>query len=390
MSNTQKVSFLIFNGTIIVRAGGASHIFTPDTPQYRPMAELAERDNVTIEEFKAAKDSINFSVDVRDEIQPKASVEKTETAKDATQNTKVKVEFVNDYCFFGDYELPASLTNIVRGLYKNGERDFTIFNNFLRKLFSNPTKIGYTSVIDFVAKHGLTILPEGDFIAYKGVREDHYSCHGNLQTIVKRGKVDEDGRILNVIGETIEVDRDQVDMNRDAACSYGLHVGNYRYASGFGQVLMTVRVDPSKVCCVPHDSDWEKIRCCEYTPISFTDEKIEGTFATIENGPEESDSESGDETDSEETTPTKKSVPVVKGNVFIDFSGDKKELPRITEKIRNYIDKKLAEKDFVTLREVKGALPREEITTIETLEIIRSLGYEIKLDKQHITNTRIS
>jgi 23S rRNA U2552 (ribose-2'-O)-methylase RlmE/FtsJ len=76
--------------------------------------------------------------------------------------------------------------------------------------------------------------------------------------------VDDQGRILNAIGETIEVSRRQVDDNRDIGCSYGLHVGSLDYASSWGPKVIVVKVDPADVVSVPKDCSCQKCRVSKY------------------------------------------------------------------------------------------------------------------------------
>lgn len=284
-----------------------------------------------------------------------------------------KIEFTNDYVFFGDYELPPSLGKKLAQLYKSGVRDFTAFDNFLKKLFSNPTKIGYSSVIDYVVTYNLNILPNGNFIAYKGVNSDGWSSHGNTETIVKKGMVDAEGRIFNAINEEVRVDRDQVDMNRDVGCSHGLHVGSYEYAKGFCSRLLTCEVDPADVCCVPHDLRCAKIRCCAYTP---RDER--GSNAPVQTILVQQNGETGvieNDEDEEFSTAATGSID-----------------DKLTQRIKAYVEKKVKENGspgYVFVRQIKGALPKFHVTPAEIIEVCNKLGFVVEPDKKHITNTKV-
>ena len=110
----------------------------------------------------------------------------------------------------------------------------------------------------------------GNIIAYKGVDTDYYSKHGNKNTIVITGVVNENGCILNKIGETIEVARNCVDDNKDNHCSNGLHVGSYDYAkdwAGNNGHLMMVEFNPCDAVSVPTDCNFQKLRTSKYKVI---------------------------------------------------------------------------------------------------------------------------
>lgn len=356
-----RTQYISVNGTLTIPfSTGRVEIVTPAHLRYREIANALEAGAEESIVIQILNQPNTIVVSVKEDPKPEAKkdVNTEESRKD------IKITFENDYIFFGNYELPTSFRDYIFRL-RNSDSDFTRFNKFLNRLFSNPTKIGFSSAIDFVIRHGLTILEDGQIIAYKGVQNDHYSQHGNKETIVKRGTVDANGRILNKLNETIEVDRNQVDMDRNAGCSFGLHVGSHQYASGFSQVLMTVRLDPADICCVPNDSNFQKIRVCAYTPIQFSNESFVKAVAA-------------DIVKDEVTQETKVVAAVMEdGN------------ERVKNKVKAYIEKKIKEDKSVKLRQVKAALPRENISTPELLELVKTLGFEVEVDNTHITNTVI-
>jgi hypothetical protein len=111
-------------------------------------------------------------------------------------------------------------------------------------------------------------------MAYKGIATDGYSVRGNTATIVTEGTVDDRGRIKNdQFGIRISVNRNQVDDNRNLGCSFGLHVGSYDYASGWGDKTILVKVDPADVVSVPSDCRFQKCRVCAYIPMANIERK---------------------------------------------------------------------------------------------------------------------
>ena len=135
---------------------------------------------------------------------------------------------------------------------------------FLERLEANPSQRAVTELYRFLEHEGMPITPEGNFLAYKGVQENRYSCTGNRNTRVLQGVVDSDGKIYNGDGCVIEVERKDVDDNCNRTCSSGLHAGSHSYASGFGAVELVVEIDPADVVSVPTDCNGQKVRVCEY------------------------------------------------------------------------------------------------------------------------------
>jgi hypothetical protein len=121
----------------------------------------------------------------------------------------------------------------------------------------------------------LPITDEGKLVAYKGVRQDMFSSHGNINTKVIEGVVDSTGRIRNQVGDAITVERNQVDDDRSVGCSFGLHVGSLDYAKTFASKIVIVEVDPKDVVSVPKDCVCQKMRVCSYNVIGEYEYKIE-------------------------------------------------------------------------------------------------------------------
>ena len=172
-------------------------------------------------------------------------------------------EVVGDNVTYQGEELPPALVQKVLSIIRDG-LPLEHFAKFWERLEKNPSSSSVNELIDFLSYKELPITEDGHFIAYRGVQTDYYSIHGNLNTKVLQGLVDENGKIWNGIGETIEVSRRQVDDNREVGCSYGLHVGSLDYASSWGPKVIVVKVDPADVVSVPKDSSCQKCRVCRY------------------------------------------------------------------------------------------------------------------------------
>lgn len=136
---------------------------------------------------------------------------------------------------------------------------------FMERLSENPSRRSREQLFTWTQAKELVIDADGFIIAYKGVTADMLS--------VSRGSalvdgVPHEGQIPNEIGKVISMPRSEVQDDPNQGCSYGLHVGNWAYASGFGQVLLEVQVDPADVVSVPSDCAYQKMRCCRYRVIT--------------------------------------------------------------------------------------------------------------------------
>jgi len=174
-----------------------------------------------------------------------------------------KFEVVDDTVFYQGEELPPALVTKVLSIVRDG-LPLEHFEKFWQRLEKNPSSSSVNELIDFLSYKELPITEDGYFIAYRGVNTDYWSINGNTQTKVLQGQADNQGRILNSIGSTIEVSRRQVDDNRNIGCSYGLHVGSLDYAASWGPKVIVVKVDPADVVSVPTECSCQKCRVSKY------------------------------------------------------------------------------------------------------------------------------
>lgn len=265
-------------------------------------------------------------------------------------------EVVEDKVFYKGSELPNALANKIRSMVREGI-PVTHFEAFWENLDKNPSSSSVNELLDFLEYKELPITEDGCFIAYKGLRSDYYSIHGNSKTKVVTGVVDSGGRIFNGIGETIEVTRRDVDDNRDHHCSYGLHVGSLAYASSFGNggKLVVVKVNPKDVVSVPTDCSCQKCRVSAYTVLSDYDGEIEAPVVD----------EDGEST------------------IVSDSGRVRKEL--IT-KIQTYLDNKRdAGYDEVSIRQIQNACSPEYPSRTTVLEALQELCENWHVDDDGVT-----
>lgn len=130
--------------------------------------------------------------------------------------------------------------------------------NFMENLMQNPSKRAVDELYKFLEKNNLPITPDGHFLAYKRVRDNYTDCHT--------------GTMDNSVGKIVEMERNQVDDDRDRTCSTGLHFCSQSYLNNFGgERTMIVKINPKDVVSIPSDYNDSKGRACRYEVIGEVD-----------------------------------------------------------------------------------------------------------------------
>jgi hypothetical protein len=125
---------------------------------------------------------------------------------------------------------------------------------FMENLMSNPSKRAVDELYGFLEKNNLPITPDGHFLAYKKVRENYMDCHS--------------GTFNNSVGMICEMERNQVDDDKDRTCSTGLHFCSQEYLNHFGgEHTMILKINPRDVVSIPSDYNNSKGRCSRYEVI---------------------------------------------------------------------------------------------------------------------------
>lgn len=183
-------------------------------------------------------------------------------------------EVIGGGIFYRGVQVPEKLAERVRLIWSQcgSVKPYALFEE---KRQSNVSARSGSELYDFMLSSHFSLTDRGTVIGYKGVRNDNYSVMGNTKTRVLSGTVDKDGHILNSVGATIEVMRQDVDDDRCRECSYGLHVGSFEYASNWGEKMLLVEFDPADAVSVPKDHMCMKLRVCKYKVLQEVDR---GTF----------------------------------------------------------------------------------------------------------------
>lgn len=143
--------------------------------------------------------------------------------------------------------------------------------NFMENLMTNPSKRAVTELYGFLEKNSLPVTPDGCFLAYKKVRNDYMDIYS--------------GTMLNGVGTVVEMERNEVDDDKDRTCSAGLHFCSQSYLPHFGNGgdnrVVILKINPRDVVSIPSDYGNAKGRACRYEvigEIGNDGEKIDNAF----------------------------------------------------------------------------------------------------------------
>jgi hypothetical protein len=173
---------------------------------------------------------------------------------------------------FGD-PVHSTLATRVISFLEHGLDCVHLFK-FILKLNLNPSKRAVDELYTFLEHRALPITDNGNFLAYKAVREDYTDKHT--------------GKFLNTVDSVLEMPRNKVDDDKNVGCSYGFHAGTVEYAKDFMSRdghLMIVEINPADVVSIPTDCQFQKLRTCKYKvvgeyEIDLTDPMYASRFQT--------------------------------------------------------------------------------------------------------------
>lgn len=140
---------------------------------------------------------------------------------------------------------------------------FKALVNFWKKVQENPNATGRESIIKFLTANHVPLLPNGNFLAYKGVfkTSDPYVFQAQ-----------HDRTFTYRLGHSAKLDRELCTVDVHNACGPGLHVGGFQHASTYGDTILDCEVDPKDVVSVP-TSEQMKLRACSVLPVRVNPDK---------------------------------------------------------------------------------------------------------------------
>lgn len=191
-----------------------------------------------------------------------------------------RVSIANGKVYFdGDHVDNAITAQILQFL--EADEDFMPLVNFMDKISQNPEQHSREQLYGWIkARPSITITPDGDLIAYKGLTSGsdengfiYRSWHAG--TAIVNGEVHEKVNIPQRLGDTVEMPRSSVEHNPSEGCSTGLHAGTFDYARSYGDTRVRVAINPRDVVSVPTEHQEQKIRVCRYVVIDIADSTVD-------------------------------------------------------------------------------------------------------------------
>jgi hypothetical protein len=133
------------------------------------------------------------------------------------------------------------------------KRSFVLF---LKNLYKNNNDKVIEDAFDYLVHNSFHINKAGNILTYKAVSEHRLDKHTHS--------------ISNKDGEVVSIDK--ADTNGLNSCSYGLHVGSWKYVSSFANIddhIIICEVNPKNIAAIP-SHDTSKMRCFEYRVLRRT------------------------------------------------------------------------------------------------------------------------
>lgn len=170
----------------------------------------------------------------------------------------------------------AKITGRVADLilhFKKKNMPFGALKNFWKRVQANPLLVGRESMINFMTQNDVPLLPDGRFMAYKGVNKTE---DPNVFRAVH------DRNFIYRLGEYATEDREKCTVDVNNTCGPGLHTGGFSHASGYGDTIIDCIVDPADVTSVPQNEAC-KMRACRVLPLRVNNDRkpYEGEYINL-------------------------------------------------------------------------------------------------------------
>lgn len=238
--------------TVHVPKVGPRKVFT-NSPVYQEVKDLLLGDA-----------SMEPSERLTDEVKVERFLRLVDRAKRIADGSEGKLILVDGrFKMDGEY-LPALFTK--RLLELEGTSMINSLSNLWKNLRNNPSERSRTELLAFLEKNEMPITEDGYFVAYKFITRE-------LKDVRTR-------TFDNSPGAEPTMRREDVDDNSAVTCSHGLHVAAYEYVrkSGWGDVIVAVKVNPVDVVSIPFDYNGQKMRVCKYQVLERIGEEIQDKF----------------------------------------------------------------------------------------------------------------
>lgn len=173
----------------------------------------------------------------------------------------------DDEVFYKNQLVPEYLALRILEHIKNQVTVSPLFA-FAEKLMANPNLGVRNDLYKWLEKGSMPIYEDGDFMAYKLVKEDYTPIHTG-------GKYGQSQKV----GEIVTQPRETCDENRDVTCSSGLHFCSYDYLPNFGlgygnRKVIVLKINPTDVVAIPSDYNDTKGRTCRFEVVDEIDPAV--------------------------------------------------------------------------------------------------------------------
>jgi hypothetical protein len=229
-------SFASAEGITVMFNNGLEHTFRRDAPFFAK-AQQALKDK------KSAEDIWKLT-DIKKIVEQKV---------ESVSINGLRITVDREGVYYKGERVHDSLTRKIMELMHQGD-EIDSWVHFMDKLYQNQRMEVHQSLFDFLWRNKVPFTPDGNFLAYKRVRDNYTDVHS--------------GKFDNSLGKEPEIEPWQVDPSRDNECSSGLHVCGRSYLPSFsGERCVVVEVDPRHVVAVPRDYNCSKMRLFKYKVV---------------------------------------------------------------------------------------------------------------------------
>ena len=244
----KHIPYQITDNTLTVVLGATPHIVHSDSEIFQSAIDTLTDESLTHDETVEALEHMLTPVNA---------------IADAIDGERVTIEG-NRVLFDGEI-MPSSLTRKLLTVARNG-LPLEPWKRFVVRVFANPSRGAQAELNEFLEAADLPITEDGCFLAYKRVRDDYRDLHS--------------GTFDNSVGKVCQMERQDVDSDRDRTCSAGLHFCSQDYLKNFysgGGRIVIVKVNPADVVSIPSDYNFTKGRTCRYEVVGEVDLSAEST-----------------------------------------------------------------------------------------------------------------
>jgi hypothetical protein len=219
----------------------------------RNVPHTISKTHITYEKVKAAIKAGDWQT-VEDTIEPKKVVLNYGSGNVSIQGEKL---------FWKGTEMHGAIVNRMVAMLQD-EFPIEPLVLFMENMMQNPSHRAVNELYGFLEKNNLPITPDGHFLAYKKVRDDYKDVYS--------------GTFDNSVGRVCEMERNQVNDDKDQTCSAGLHFCSQGYLGHFGgERVMIVKINPCDVVSIPTDYNNSKGRACRYEVVGEVGVREEDT-----------------------------------------------------------------------------------------------------------------